>query len=57
MPALAGQPSLHGCYACIVYWNKGALRRNCRQKHGETFFFSFKGFSVKSEFLGAVLGG
>ena len=36
MLALAGQPSLHGSDACMVYWNKGALRRNCRQKYGKT---------------------
>ena len=34
----AGQPSLHGYDACMVYWTKGALRRNCRQKHRETSF-------------------
>ena len=34
----AGQPSLHSFHACMVYWNKGALRRNCRQKYGETSF-------------------
>ena len=28
--ASAGQPSLHGYDACMVYWTKGALRRNCR---------------------------
>ena len=22
----------------MVYWNKGALRRNCRHKYGETSF-------------------
>ena len=27
--ASAGQPSLHGYDACMVYWNKGALWRNC----------------------------
>ena len=32
MLASVGQPSLHGYYACMVYWNKGALRRNCRLK-------------------------
>ena len=26
MLALAGQPSLHHYYACMVYWNKGALQ-------------------------------
>ena len=38
MLALVGQPSLHGNYACMVYWAKGALRRNCRLKHCETSF-------------------
>ena len=28
--AVVGRPSLHGYYACMVYWNKGALWRNCR---------------------------
>ena len=28
MQASAGQPSLHGNDACMVYWTKGALRRN-----------------------------
>ena len=28
MLASAGQPSLHGYDACMVYWTKGALRRN-----------------------------
>ena len=46
MLALAGQPSLHGYDACMVYWAKGALRRNCRLKQRETSFFSFSGFSV-----------
>ena len=36
MLALVGQPSLHGCDACMVYWIKGALRRNCRLKQCET---------------------
>ena len=36
--ASAGQPSLHGYDACTVYWTKGALRRNCRQKQRETSF-------------------
>ena len=31
--SLAGQPSLLGYYACMVYWNQGALRRNCGQIH------------------------
>ena len=47
MLALAGQPSLHGYDACMVYSNKGALRRNCRLKQCKTsfspswFFFLF----------------
>ena len=27
MLALVGQPSLHGYYACVVYWNKGTLEK------------------------------
>ena len=46
MLPLAGQPSLHGYDACMVYWTKGALRRICRQKQCETIFFSFLVFSV-----------
>ena len=38
MLALVGQPSLHGNYACMVYWAKGALRRNCRLKQCKTSF-------------------
>ena len=41
MLALVGQPSLHGYYACMVYWNKGAPRRNCRQKQNKTSFSPF----------------
>ena len=36
MLALAGQPSLHGYDACMVYWTQGAHRRICRQIYGET---------------------
>ena len=43
MLASAGQPSLHGCIACMVRWTKGALRRICRQKNSETSF-SFSWF-------------
>ena len=39
MLALVGQPSLHRYYACMVYWNKGALWRNCRLKKCKTSFF------------------
>ena len=38
MLALAGQPTLHGYYACMVYGAKGALRRNCRLKQRKTSF-------------------
>ena len=38
MLALVGRPSLHGDYAWMVYWDKGALRRNCRQKQYKTSF-------------------
>ena len=41
MLALVGRPSLHGDYACKVYWNQGALRRNCRQKQNKTSFSPF----------------
>ena len=41
MLALVGQPSLHGYYACMVYWNKGAPRRSCRQKQNKTSFSPF----------------
>ena len=41
MLALVGQPSLHGYDACMVYWTKGALRRNY-----ETSFSPYWGFSV-----------
>ena len=46
MLASVGQPSLHGYYACMVYWNKGALRRNCRLKQRETSFSLYWVFSV-----------
>ena len=58
MPASAGQPSLQGYDACMVYWTEGAFGRNCRLKQRETFF-SFGGFSVLSKsyktFLGLIL--
>ena len=41
MLALAGQPSLHGYDACMVFWTKGALRRNCRQIQSKTSFSPF----------------
>ena len=44
MLALAGQPSLDGNYACMVYWTKGAPQRNCRQTHGKTSFSPFRVF-------------
>ena len=44
MLASDGQPSLHGSYACTVYWLKGALRRNCRHKQCKTSFSPFRVF-------------
>ena len=41
MLASVGQPSLHGNCACMVYWTKGALRRNCRHKQCKTSFSPF----------------
>ena len=38
MLALVGRPSLHGYYACMVYWTNGAHRRNCGQKQRVTSF-------------------
>ena len=38
MLAILRQPSLHGYYACLVFWAKGALWRNCRLKQCETSF-------------------
>ena len=34
-------PSLRGYYACMVFWAKGALWRNCRLKQCETSFSPF----------------
>ena len=48
--ALAGQPSLHGYDALMVYWVQRALRRHRRQKYGKTSFSPFLGFSVSSVF-------
>ena len=44
--ALVGRPSLHGDYACMVYWTQGAPRRNCRQIYGETSFSPFRVFMI-----------
>ena len=38
MLALVGRPSLHGDYACMVFWDKGALGRNCRLKKCKASF-------------------
>ena len=38
MLAFVGRPSLHGYDACMASWTKGARRRICRQKYGETSF-------------------
>ena len=46
MLASAGQPSLHGYDACMVYWSKGALRRCCRQRQNKTFFLLYLFFCL-----------
>ena len=51
MLALVGRPSLHGNYACMVYWTKGALRRICRQKMVRPLFLLLEFFC-----LVAILG-
>ena len=43
MLALVRQTSLHGYYACMFFWNKGALWRNCRLKNVRPLFL-FLGF-------------
>ena len=37
--SLVRLPSLHDYYACLVSWNKGALRGNCKQKQGSGCHF------------------
>ena len=54
--ALAGQPSVHGFHACMVYWVQGALRGKCRQRESETPFSPHWIFLFWSEFYGTVLG-
>ena len=39
--SLSGTAQSPWYYACMVYWNKGALRRNCRQKPYKTSFSPF----------------
>ena len=41
MLALAGQPSLYGYYACMVFWVKGAFWRNCMHFLCKTSFSRF----------------
>ena len=41
MLAILRQPSLHGYYACLVFWANGALWRNCRLKQCEPSFSPF----------------
>ena len=55
MLASVGQPSLHGYYACMVYWNREALRRNCRLKQRETSFSPYWVF-LFSRILRSVFG-
>ena len=44
--AFEGQPSLHGYFACMVFWAKGAFWRNCRQNLRKTSFPRFWVFSA-----------
>ena len=57
--ALAGQPSLHGYDACMIYWTKGAVLGNRRQKYCKTSFSPFWVFLLsrnsRVHFWGLVL--
>ena len=46
MLAFVGQPSLRGYYACMIFCDKGALRRNCKLKKCETSISPYWVFSV-----------
>ena len=58
--ASVGQPSLHGYYACMAHWTKGAPRRNCRQKQYKTSFSPFWVFlfsqNSRERYWGSILG-
>ena len=56
MLALVRWPSLHSCDACMVYWVQGASRKNCRQKQGETSFFSKRVFRFGRNSLVRFMG-
>ena len=52
MLALVRQPSLHGYDAYMVFWDNGALRRNCRLQKCKTsvspsWVFLFSRYSLK----------
>ena len=51
MLVLVRLPSLHDNYACMVSWNKGALRGNCRQIHSKTSFSPVWGFLLCRNYL------
>ena len=56
--SLGGQPSLHGFDACMVYWTKGALRRNCRSTVRPLFLlfgFFLLSRNSRGRFLGSYL--
>ena len=55
MLALAGQPSLHGYYACMVYWNKGHLGELAGKNKIRPLFLLF-GFFCLVEILLNVSG-
>ena len=56
MLASAGQPSLHGYFACMVHWAEGALQRNCRQKQGDTSLSPERVFLFSRNFSVSLLG-
>ena len=59
MLALVGRPSLHGNYACMVYWTQGALPENFAGKNMVRPLFLLKSFfclvaSSRERFWGLV---
>ena len=56
MQALAGQPSLLGYYACMVHWNKGALRRKFAGQNMVRPLFLLQGFFCSVGILGYGFG-
>ena len=57
MLALVGQPSLHGYYACMVYWNQGGHSGEIAGKNNIRPLFLFLGFFCLVEILLSASGG